>query len=67
MVSEAPELFTRRFDEQEKTVAIMERKVFFSGFSFKYFVVSQWACNARHIWIPSIIGTRLGTRYIVVH
>ncbi|CCJ85798.1 hypothetical protein BN133_2175 [Cronobacter dublinensis 582] len=58
MIAEAPEFFTGGFDEQEQAVTIMKSEVFFPRFGFKDFVVSQWACNARHVWIPSIIGTR---------
>lgn len=37
----------------------MQGEVFFAGFRFEDLVVSEGACNARHVWIPSIIGTRL--------
>lgn len=37
----------------------MKGEVFFTEFSFEDFVVSEEACDAPHIWIPSIIGTRL--------
>jgi hypothetical protein len=40
LVSEAPELFTRCFDEQEQAITIMKGEVFFTGFSFEDFVVS---------------------------
>lgn len=32
---------------------------FFSGLSFKDLVVSEGACDTRHVWILSIVGTRL--------
>ena len=38
---------------------IMQSEVFFSGFSFEDFVVSERVCDAHNVWIPSIIGTRL--------
>ncbi len=59
LITEAPEFFTSGFDEQEQAITIMKGEVFFTGFGFKDFIVSEGACDTRHIWIPSIIGTCL--------
>jgi len=41
LIAEAPEFFTVGFDVQEQSITIMKDEVFFTGFSFEDFVVSE--------------------------
>lgn len=63
--NESARVFTSGFDEQEQAITIMKGEVFFTGFGFKDFIVSEGACDTRHVWIHSKIGTHLMDHSVV--